>query len=105
MGGLAMPRSYEHVMVIEKEIFERKAQGKSNREIREQYGLSKKQLENLINRHNRAEMLLEVGIVPRRRGRLSKGNKPSEMEKDKEIKRLQMENELLRDFLRAAGRK
>lgn len=100
-----MSRSYEHVKVMEKEIFEQKAKGMSNGEIREQYGLSKKQLENLINRHNRAEMLLEMGIVPGRRGRPSKGNKSTEMEKDNEIKRLQMENELLRDFLRAAGRK
>lgn len=100
-----MPRSYEHLKVIEKELFEQKAQGKSNREIREKYGLSKKQMENLITRHNRTEMMIEAGIVPRRRGRPSKENKPTEMEKDNEIKRLQMENELLRDFVRAAGRK
>ena len=100
-----MPRRYEHVNVIEKEIFEQKAAGKSNREIRDQYGLSKKQMENLINRHNHKEMMLEAGIVPRRRGRPSKGYKPTEIEKDNEIKRLRMENELLRDFLRAVGRK
>ena len=39
-----MPRSYTQVKVLENEIFKKKAEGKSNREIREQYGLSKKQM-------------------------------------------------------------
>ena len=55
-----MPRSYEHVKTLEKEIFEQKAQGKSNREIREQYGLNKKQLGGLITRHNKAARTLEA---------------------------------------------
>lgn len=100
-----MSRSYTHVKILEKEIFEQKAQGKCNREIREQYGLSEVQMRNLITRHNKAERQIEAGIVPRRRGRPPKGYKATENEKDKEIKRLKMENELLRDFLRASGRK
>jgi hypothetical protein len=48
--------------------------------------------------------MIEAGITPRRRGRPPKGYKLTEDEKDNEIKRLKMENELLRDFLRAAGR-
>ena len=100
-----MPRSYTHIKVLEKEIFEQKAQGKCNREIREQYGLSKIQMRNMITRHNRAEKQNEAGIVPRRRGRPPKGDKATDNEKDNEIKRLKMENELLRDFLRAVGRK
>ena len=100
-----MPRKYVHVKVLEPEIFEQKRAGKSNREIREQFGLSKKQMENLITRHNKAEKLLEAGIMPRRRGRPPKNRKLDEIEKDNEIKRLKMENELLRDFLRAAGRR
>ena len=100
-----MPRSYVHVKLIEKEIFEMKAAGKSNRKIREQYGLSEKQLKNLITRHNRAEERLQSVIQPRRRGRPPKGYQPTEQEKDNEIKRLKMENELLRDFLQIAGRK
>jgi len=100
-----MPRSYKQIKVLEKEIFEQKAQGKSNREIGDQYELSKKQMENLINRHNKAEKLFEAGIVPPGRGYPPKGYKTAEEEKENEIKRLRMENELLRDFLRAAGRK
>lgn len=100
-----MPRRYVPVKLIEKEIFEMKASGKSNREIREKYGLSEKQLKNMITRHNRAEERLQVGILPRRRGRPRQGYQPTGQEKDNEIKRLKMENELLRDFLRIAGRK
>lgn len=99
-----MPRNYTHIKVLEKTIFEEKAQGKSNREIREKYGLSKKQMENLVTRHNKTEKLLGAGITPRRRGRPLKGYTPTDAEKDNEIKLLKMENELLQDFLRAAGR-
>jgi len=100
-----MSRSYKHVKTLEKEIFEQKAQGKCNREIREQYGLSEIQMWNLITRYNRAERQIEEGIIPRRRGRPPKGDKAIESGKDNEIKRLKMENELLRDFLHASGRK
>ncbi|NCB53070.1 MAG: hypothetical protein EOM54_14530 [Clostridia bacterium] len=62
-------------------------------------------MNNLITRHNRTERQIEAGIVPRRRGRPPKGYKATDSEKDNEIKRLKMENELLRDFLRASGRK
>jgi len=100
-----MSRSYVHVKLLEKDIFEMKASGKSNREIREQFGLSEKQLKNLITRHNRAEDRIQKGIPPRRQGRPRKGYVPTEQEKDNEIKRLKMENELLRNFLRLAGRR
>lgn len=100
-----MPRSYMHIKTVEKEIFELKEQGKSNREIREQYGLSVKQLKNLITRHNRAEKQVLVGMLPRRRGRPPKGNKLTGVEKDNELNRLKMENQLLRDFLLAVGRR
>jgi len=100
-----MSRSYIHVKIYEKGIFEMKARGESNRKIREEYGLSEKQLRNLITRHNRSEERIQKGILPRKRGRRRKGYVPTEQEKDNEIKRLKMENELLRDFLRLAGRR
>ncbi|MEE1491870.1 MAG: hypothetical protein UGF45_07600 [Massilioclostridium sp.] len=48
---------------------------------------------------------MEAGIMPRRRGRPPKGYVPTKQEKENEIRRLKMENELLRDFLRLAGRR
>jgi len=98
-----MPRSYTHLKAIEKEIFEMREKGKANYEIADYFDISSRQIENLVNRHNRARERLEAGILPRRRGRPPKGHKPTEQEKDNEIKRLKMENELLRDFLRHAG--
>jgi len=99
-----MSRSYDHVKLLEKDIFAMKANGKSNREIWKHFGLSEKQLKNLINRHNREERYKSAGILPRRRGRPPKGYIQTEHEKDNEIIRLKMENELLRDFLKEAER-
>lgn len=50
--------------------------GKSNREIREQFGLSEKQLKNLITRHNRAEDRIQKGILPRSEADLVKDMYP-----------------------------
>jgi len=100
-----MPRAYTHIKHLEKQIFEMKETGKTNREIATHFGFGKKQITRLVTRHNQAERKAAAGILPRRRGRPSKGHKPAEQEKDNEIKRLKMENELLRDFLRIAGRR
>ena len=100
-----MARGYTHIKMLEEKIFEMKANGKTNREIAEHFGLSIIQIKNLINRHNQAQKRKEAGILPGRPGRPSKGYKSTEQEKDNQIKRLKMENELLRDFLRHAGRR
>ena len=110
-----MPRTYTRVKQFEKQIFEMKVEGKTNREIANHFGLSHEQVKNLISRHNRAKRTAAAGSLPRRRGRLPKGYEPTKAEKasyskqlrdkDKEIKRLQMENELYRDFLRLDGRR
>lgn len=100
-----MARSYRHVKAMAEKVFELKEQGLSNREISEQFGLNLKQLKNLINRHNRTAKLKEAGVLPVRRGRPPKNRKLTEDEKNDEIKRLKIENDLLRDFLHAVGRK
>ena len=100
-----MARKYTHMKLLEAQIQEMRQQGKTKREIAEHLGLSKEQVKNWISRHNQAQRRLKNGIMPRRRRRSPKGYKPTEQEKDNEIKRLKMENELLRDFLRLAGRR
>ena len=101
-----MAREYTHIKVMEKEIFEMKNAGKTNREIAEHFGFKDKHVvKRLVTRHNHQEELVKSGVLPRRRGRPSKGYQPTEKEKENEIKRLRMENKLLRDFLRLAGRK
>jgi len=100
-----MKRRYVKVKEYEEMIFDMKVADKSNREIREYFGLSEKQLENLINRYNRRKDKIEAGIELREKGRPRKDNLITDNEKDYIIKRLKMENELLRDFIRLAGRR
>jgi len=104
-GGFYMPRTYKHVKELEPKVFEMKNQGYTNREIAEHIGLEKVQLRNMITRHNQRQKKIEAGVEIRKKGRQPKGYKTPEHEKDYEIRRLKMENSLLRDFLRHAGRR
>jgi len=59
----------------------------------------------LITRHNQRKKKIEAGIEMRNKGRQPKGYKTPEYEKDYEIRQLKMENSLLRDLFRHAGRR
>ena len=111
-----MSREYRHIQQYEKEILELKAKGYTNREIGEKFGFTKRQLENFINRYNRRQEKIATGIAIRRKGRPPKDYivtdeaKISELKyiiarKDAKIKSLEMENELMRDFLSLTERK
>ena len=111
-----MSREYRHIQQYEKEILELKAKGYTNREIGEKFGFTKRQLENFINRYNRRQEKIAAGIAIRRKGRPAKDyvvsdeDKISELKyiiarKDAKIKSLEMENELMRDFLSLTERK
>ena len=99
-----MSRSYTKVECLAEEVFRRKAAGETNREIGEHFGLSKKQIEELVKRQNRKRRLIENGYVPRPKGRPRKDGKPPHQNEKKEIERLRMENRLLRDFLQSTER-
>ena len=105
-----MPRGYRHIQEYEKEILEIRAQGKIGREIREKFGFSEKQYKNFITRYNRRQDKIAVGITVKKKGRLAKDSEVTEEDKvadfryklprkDARIKQLEMENELMRDFL------
>jgi len=80
--------------------------GRTYKEIAEYFKLrNSESVRELLKRDKRIQKEADAGILPRRRGRPPKNSMPTDKEKDNEIKRLRMENELLRDFLRAAGRK
>jgi len=79
--------------------------GVTVRELSNAYKMPFKSVKNMVTRENNKKRRMEAGLEPRKRGRPSKRHPQTEKEKDNEIKRLKMENELLRDFLRAAGRK
>ena len=111
-----MPRGYRHIQEYEKEILELRAQGKTGREIQEKFGFSKKQYENFITRYNRRQDKIAAGIAIKKKGRLEKDSVVTEEDKvanlryklarkDARIKQLEMENELMRDFLSLTERK
>ena len=111
-----MPRSYRHMQDYEKEIIELREQGLTGKQIQEKFGFSKKQYENFITRYNRKQDKIAAGIALKRKGRppkdyiVSEQDKIAELKyiltrKDAKIKSLEMENELMRDFLLLTGRK
>ena len=116
-----MPRSYRHINEYEKEILEMRKQGKIKREICEKFGFSMKQLTDFITRYNRKQKKLAAGISIKPKGRPRKDgtelppsiqqlSKLTQLQyelsmKERHIKRLEMENELMRDFLSLTERK
>lgn len=97
-------RKYTQIKVIEDQIQLMRADGMSNREIADHFGLDLKQIKNWVNRHNRSEKKLAVGIVPKPKGRPRKDGQPPHQNEKKELERLRMENKLLRDFLQFTER-
>ena len=100
-----MGRKYTKVEGLSDAIRARKAAGETNRAIGENYGLSKRQVEQLINRQNRKERLLAAGYVLRPKGRPRKEAASEEVKQRNELVKLRMQVELLRNFLSEAGRR
>ena len=100
-----MKRKWTDIKGIEWRILELREAGKTRQEIADELGMQKVQIKNWINRYNKETLRSEAGLLPKKRGRPRKYEASSGKEKDFIITRLKMENELLRDFLRAAGRK
>ena len=110
-----MPREYRHIQEYEQEILELRNQGLTFKEIGNRYGFTFKQLHNFFTRYNRKQQKLTAGIEIKPKGRPRKDgtklppsikqlSKASQLQyelasKDRYIKRLEMENELMRDFL------
>ena len=111
-----MPRSYRNISMYEQEILEKKSQGKTLREIGNQLGFSYEQVHNFISRHNEKQRKIDAGIAIKKKGRPTKNCIVTEEDKladlryklarkDVRIKQLEMENELMRDFLSLTERK
>ena len=93
-----MSRIYQKMKELLPEIEQMLADGKTQKEIEEYFHLEgDRPVHNLLKRERHSEV-----TVPKKRGR-----KPAKtlQEYKYENNRLQMENELLRDFLHAVGRK
>ena len=94
-----MPREYQHVQHLLGEVKEMQGQGMTQRGIAEALGLSDwRTVHRLLHRERKKEMQ----GTPKTRGR-----KPAKTlaEYKYENKRLKMENELLRDFVKSTERK
>jgi D-alanyl-D-alanine carboxypeptidase len=111
-----MPREYRHIQKYEKEILKLKEKGLTRKEIGDKLGFTSEQIHNFIGRYNRNQRKLAAGIVLKRKGRPAKDYVVSGQEniselkyilarKNATIKSLEMENELLRDFLSLTERK
>lgn len=111
-----MPRSYRHIKQYETEMLKLKEEGLSIREIGNRFGLTRDQTHDFFKRYNRKQRKIEAAKALHAKGQASKsknhGLPPSILKqdklaqmryvmasKDRYIKRLEMENELLRDFL------
>ena len=80
------------------------------REIGAKLGFTEKQVHNFITRYNEKHRKLKAGVALKAKGRAPKDYEITEdmkinemkyiiVRKDSKIKRLKMENELMRDFL------
>jgi len=111
-----MPREYRHISQYEREILELRDIGFTYREIGEKLGFRESQIKEFFRRLRIKKQKLEAGMSIKRKGRPPKDyvvreeDKIAELKyiiarKDAKIKSLEMENELMRDFLSLTERK
>ena len=115
-----MSRKYRHISEYETEIISMVNQGMTLREIGNRFGFTHKEMRDFKTRYNKKERMLAAGKALKKKGRPCKnGTIPPSIEKldklaqmryvlaskDRYIKRLEMEVELMRDFLSLTERK
>ena len=111
-----MTRSYRHIKEYELELLELRNKGFTENEIANKLGFSYKQVHNFFYRHRVNQRKIAAGISLKRKGRspkdciVSEQDKIAELKyilarKETKIKSLEMENELMRDFLSLTERK
>ena len=111
-----MPRKYRHIGDNEKEIIEMWTNGMTLREIGEKLGFTLQEMKDFKSRYNKKQRKIEAGKSLKVKGRPPKDYEVTEdmkvaelkyiiARKDSKIKRLEMENELMRDFLSPTERK
>lgn len=97
-------RKYTKMQVLEMEMESMHEAGKTHREIAEYFGLERNQVKRCLERLRRRQRKQAAGIQLRPKGRPRKDGQPPHQSEAAELKRLRMENQLLRDFLEFAGR-
>ena len=111
-----MSRKNQNIKQYEKEIFELKEQGLTYKQIGERFGIERIKIKKFFERHRVRQRKLEAGIALKKRGRpprdyvVREEDKIAELKyiiarKEAKIKSLEMQNELMRDFLSLTERK
>ena len=116
-----MRRKYTYIKDFEKELLEYLNQGHTLRETGEKYGFTYKEMRDFKTRYNKNQRKIAAGIEIKPKGRPRKDgtklppsvqqlSKLSQLQyevasKERYIRRLEMENELMRDFLSLTERK
>ena len=111
-----MPREYRHIEGYEKEIIRLWEEGKTLRQIGEMLGFTHKQMKDFKTRYNEKQRKIAAGIAIKKKGRPAQNSVVTEEDKladlryklarkEAKIKQLEMENELMRDFLSLTERK
>ncbi len=100
-----MARQYTKVEELSEAVFARKANGETNREIAESYGLELQPIKGLIKRQNKKLRLIAAGYIPRSKGRPRKTEESQQEKLNNELIRLRMQVEVLQNFLSEAGRR
>ena len=98
-------RKYTKLKVLLPEIKEMIAEGKTHREIEEYFGLTgERPIHHLLKYEHRREKKLAASVTQKPKGRPRKDGQQPKENIETEVKRLRMENKLLRDFLQSAER-
>lgn len=99
-----MAREYRHVQELLPRILAMKGKGCTSRQIADQLGLKKEQVQNLCKRERRKERKIAHGYIPQPKGRPRKTSAtPDDLQKNR-IVELEMKVELLQNFLSECGR-
>ena len=99
-----MPREYTHVQGLLPSVWAMKEKGYTNRQIADQFGLSREQIKRLCNRERRKERRIAKGYIPQPKGRPRKMPTTQLDLQHNRIVELEMKVELLQNFLSECGR-
>ena len=99
-----MAREYTHVQELLPSILAMKGKGCTYRQIANQLGLKKEQVEDLCKRERRKEREIAHGYVPQPKGRPRKTPAAQDDLQKNRIVELEMKVELLQNFLSECGR-
>ena len=96
----------KHLTAWERGEIERmNKEGKTHRAIGEELGYSRSQIKEYFHRLYKKERAGKSMEMPKRKGRPRKNSITAQRENELRIKELERENQLLRSFLHAAGRR